>query len=186
MDSLPQNNPSREISALWDFWDELQPCRSQPSLSSAGICFQLQVEQGCCGRLSPAVPPQIQHPLDPTPGKSHPWIPNVPMEPPGQKDRGQEPWCHQDLGRFCKGLDFGRSQCHEGMQVWSIFPTAAGKFWAFLEKSSRSRVDFHALRGRIWKPGRENCNPGGAGRKSWMQSHPPHFQEGNWEDAEWK
>lgn len=33
------------------------------------------------------VPPQIQHPLDPTPGKSHPWIPNVPMEPAGQRPR---------------------------------------------------------------------------------------------------
>lgn len=66
MDSLPQNNPSREISALWDFWDELQPCRSQLSLSSAGIFFQLQVEQGCCGRLSPCPSPNSASTGSPT------------------------------------------------------------------------------------------------------------------------
>jgi len=130
-----------------------------------------------------------------------------PSGPSPRRNGPALPWCtcdethHHHLlmvvaRMFCKGLGFGAvpsRRWDEGMQVSSTFPVAAWapprqqKVSVLLEKVSCSGVDFHAPRGRTGKPDASQegkiAKQEWGGGETWIKTHPPHLQEGNWEKA---
>lgn len=181
MDSLPQItlNPGNSLPS-GVFWDELQPYKPQLAPSSAGICFHLQVEQGCCGRARsccPGIPPRE----NPTPASQR-----SPLEPPICRDRVPRTSAPTTiLGGSARDWILGYPSATKGCGSGAAFPwqqedlgLSWGKHLSLQDGFSRSeRQDLEAAR----QPGREIWNPGAGeeeGRKTWIQSRPPHLQEG--------
>lgn len=110
----------------------------------------------------------------------------------GHTDRGQEvlePRCPPpsrdvlqgtgfwDIPKGCRfGASFPWQQ--EGFGLSWRKPLVPGRIFTLREAEFGSRSQ--ARNGKLQSRSREE------GRKTWIQSHLPHLQEGNWEDAVWK
>lgn len=73
---------------------------------------------------------------------------------------------HHHPGSFCKGLDLGMSQSHDGMQVWSILSQGSRRIWGFPGESLCFQGGFPRSEqaGWIWEllasQEGKKCNPG--------------------------